>query len=346
MATAVNEVVRSALRKFAQEPHIAAKQLRALVDSCQHDLALAILPALNEAETGPGLRYLLALLAGRGLLFGRLSDPREFSLPDAVRISHEILKLDSNFEARLTAAAASPGAAPGASERVMLIVDPRRRADFVEALWQAPPRETRGVFERFTQDPTHRVRANALRGLYRCGVPASVAGLYEMAKSADLNWRAAAAWLAEQIRDVRFSALMEKMSGEPGRVGRNAKRALKVLDSAGEKMRALPAPELRVRTFQAAANRARLELSVADAKGEPIAGLPLTGFIVVQNGAPVEAYSGEVVEEAGGGPVYRLSFAAETGPDDQALLPIRLQFASHTHGWAEAEVSTPPPPAG
>ncbi len=341
MSTAVNEVVRSALKKFAHEPQIAAKQLRALVESCQQDLAHAILPVLNEPETGPGLRYLLALLAGRGMLLGRLSDPREFSLPEAVRISQEIGKLDTNFEARLTAAAASPGAAPGAVERAMLIVDPRRRADFVEALWQAPAADTRAVFERFTQDPNHRVRANALLGLYRCGDPASVAGLYEMCRSEELNWRAAAAWTVQTIRDVRFAGLVKELADEPGRVGRNAKRALETLERAEAAMRALPAPKLRLNSFRPGAKETQVEVTVTGAGGAPAGGPPLTSFIIIENGEPLPVYSGEALAQDEGGPAYRLKFAVETGPDEQPLLPIRLQLASHTHGWAEAEVYTP-----
>ena len=101
--------------------------------------------------------------------------------------------------------------------------DARVRANVVEALWSAPPAVARPYFLAGQLDHHHRVRANALVGLYKNGEIGSLQNTARMAASPAPLSRAAARWAISQMDDPRLHHMWAKLSdGTPPYEGRQA----------------------------------------------------------------------------------------------------------------------------
>lgn len=72
--------------------------------------------------------------------------------------------------------------------------DPRVRANAVESLWKVDTVAARKFLDAASSDSHHRVRINALVGLYLLGNPVSVRLLAKQAKDSSSAFRRAAAW--------------------------------------------------------------------------------------------------------------------------------------------------------
>lgn len=96
-------------------------------------------------------------------------------------------------------------------------VDPRVRANAIESLWGVTSSHATDVFLRGSQDPHHRVRANALVGLYLRGDVRALTGLKEMSTAADPLARSAAAWAMGRTGDLRFEPKLQELRRSPDR---------------------------------------------------------------------------------------------------------------------------------
>jgi hypothetical protein len=320
------------LRTFSADPVRTTAALRELITVDEPRVVRAAVALLDEKRAAWGARSLLGMVASRGSFVRTLIDPRELSLSEAVRIAHEISQFDTRFLSSLSAAAGAPGAPPGSAERASLIVDHRKRADRIEALWERSRLSTAQVFEQFSRDPHHRVRANALLGLHRRGDPRSVPGLVEMTESPDPLFRAAAAWAMKASEDPRFLPILERLSADSGRAGLNARKALERLReiAAERKQREawLVEPDL---VGLAGAQQIKIAVSVQSMAGEPVSGLMLTHFVWSQGGEMFWGFAGREIE-APSRYEFDLEMTSAKPPKSIRLL------ISNPRGWGEAEI--------
>lgn len=170
-------------------------------------------------------------------------------------------------------------------------LDPRVRANAVEALWRADGDNFREVLRNALRDPNCRVAGNAALGLYLLGDAAGVRELMAMARRPSPDFRAAAAWCMGAAEDPRFLAPLEQLAASGGgKVRNNALRSIsRVRQNAA---RILEAGRLRVEIAGAsfAGGTAHLRLAVAPEGRPDLPGLPATSFVVREDGETVTDY--------------------------------------------------------
>jgi len=120
---------------------------------------------------------------------------------------------------------------PMAVGRFLQSSDARVRANAVEGLWGGRIENTRGVLRAAAGDSHHRVAANALVELCRCGDPVGREKIEELACHADPRFRGAIAWAIGEIGDPRLLPIVRALECDPNlkvrlRAGRTAKRLL------------------------------------------------------------------------------------------------------------------------
>lgn len=87
--------------QFAQNPPLAGKAMRDMVESDGNTFTQQALGLLKTVPVGPGTNYILALLLRDTSFLSKLSDPDLFSLPEATEIAKRVQKLDPSFDVRI-----------------------------------------------------------------------------------------------------------------------------------------------------------------------------------------------------------------------------------------------------
>jgi len=93
--------------QFAQNPPLAGKAMRDMVESDGNTFTQQALGLLKTVPVGPGTNYILALLLRDPSFLSKLSDPDLFSLPEATEIAKRVQKLDPSFDVRIVKQIAS-----------------------------------------------------------------------------------------------------------------------------------------------------------------------------------------------------------------------------------------------
>jgi HEAT repeat protein len=93
--------------QFAQNPPLAGKAMRDMVESDGNTFTQQALGLLKTVPVGPGTNYILALLLRDTSFLSKLSDPDLFSLPEATEIAKRVQKLDPSFDVRIVKQIAS-----------------------------------------------------------------------------------------------------------------------------------------------------------------------------------------------------------------------------------------------
>jgi hypothetical protein len=176
-------------------------------------------------------------------------------------------------------------------ETILAESDARVRANAVEALWGVDSEPARLVLKVAAEDTHHRVRGNALLGLYRLGDPSVLREILRMATHPSPAFRSAAAWLMGETGDLRFLQSLDRMATEPDLSLRSRafRAAIRLRDQiAGAHSAGTLAIAAGVIESTAAGGSVRV--SVATASQEALALLP-TQFVLTAAGETVTDYS-------------------------------------------------------
>jgi HEAT repeat protein len=96
--------------------------------------------------------------------------------------------------------------------RVMQDADSRVRANLIESLWKVDTRHVKQIMRSARSDQHHRVRSNALLGLYFLGDSSAVPGLMDQARNPCPEHRMAAAWAMGQTGNERFAPMLKTLT--------------------------------------------------------------------------------------------------------------------------------------
>jgi hypothetical protein len=113
------------------------------------------------------------------------------------------------------------------AEKHLQEMDPRVRANAVEALWGSDSAGVKDILWQATRDENNRVVGNAALGIYNLLDPSVVPLCLEMAKDRRPEFRATAVWLMGQTSDARFlPAAMRLVVDRDTEVRNNALKAI------------------------------------------------------------------------------------------------------------------------
>lgn len=174
--------------------------------------------------------------------------------------------------------------------------DPRVRAAAVEALWGHAAEHGRPVFTAALDDPNHRVRGNAVYGLYRLDDPACLLPMRQLLEDSEELARRAGLWAVEQTRDPRFLPVIAKMMASAGPEARS--RCLRAMTAVRDrKGEAVEAGRLEVRLgLPSRAPEGFVVVPVrCEREGQPADGIRALDFVIYEDGRAVDAYSVEAV---------------------------------------------------
>jgi hypothetical protein len=185
---AVANDIRASVEAFQSDSWQQGKRLRVLLESEPAAFRLVAQSLLQEARETPEVRYVIALLASRGMLLALLRDLAHSDLGAAGLVAQMAQRMDPSFEGVLARAAVNPSPDLQQSEvdpafllglleslnsgfnllpllgRLRHHGDPRVRAKLAGFLGKAiRPLEW---FRDLTSDPDARVRANAVEALW------------------------------------------------------------------------------------------------------------------------------------------------------------------------------------
>jgi HEAT repeat protein len=96
--------------------------------------------------------------------------------------------------------------------KILQDTDARVRANLIESLWNIDSRSARDIFRAAMWDTHHRVRTNALLGLYFMGESSAAHTLIEQARNSCPEQHMAAAWAMGQTTNERFRPILEILS--------------------------------------------------------------------------------------------------------------------------------------
>ena len=126
---------------------------------------------------------------------------------------------------------------PMVVDRFLRSEDPRVRANAVEGLWGAAHlSRARSLLREAAEDSHHRVVANALVELYRCGEASARLKIEQLATHSDPLFRAAMAWAIGEIGSSELLPILEPLEHDAAlsvrlRAGRTAKRLRAAINS-------------------------------------------------------------------------------------------------------------------
>ena len=175
--------------------------------------------------------------------------------------------------------------------------DPRVRSAAVEALWGHAAEHGRPVFTSALTDSNHRVRGNAIAGLYSLDDTACLPALRGLLDDTDDVVRRAGIWTVEHTRDVRYLSVVAKMMAAASPEGRS--RCLRAMNAVrARKAEATEAGRFDVHVGWATRTAdGWLTLPVrCERDGLPLPGIRALDFVVVEDGRAVDSYSAEPVE--------------------------------------------------
>lgn len=211
-------------------------------------------------------------------------------------------------------------------------IDPRIRANAVEALWGLDTAEAKVVLRAAAGDCNNRVAGNALFALYAMGDTTSISDLLKMAASDSPQFRSSAAWAMGETGDPRFSETLGRLMSESSSFVR--KRAFAELSRLKAAAKARQGREWRVAArllpVSGSMRQFGFEASPPDGGAAPLL-LP-TRFILSEDGQPVTQYQVEayVPPEA---LALTFLFPHSASPDSPAIGPPWLQGAIGCLNW-------------
>jgi len=103
---------------------------------------------------------------------------------------------------------------PGGVQDRLAEVDPRARANLIEAIGETEREDARALLLAAAQDSNNRVAGNALLALYRLGDASAEPALRKMAEHETYLFRATCAWVLGEIADPRFAGILARMVGD------------------------------------------------------------------------------------------------------------------------------------
>jgi hypothetical protein len=126
----------------------------------------------------------------------------------------------------------------GQIRRTLESRDDRVRASAIEALWNPrmtrKDQEVRNILQAAVNDPSHRVVANALVGLYLLGDREALQKMIELCEAKNHLFRAAMAWAMGVVEDLRAVPALQRLAQEPSFIVRQrAANSLLALWRAG-----------------------------------------------------------------------------------------------------------------
>jgi len=178
--------------------------------------------------------------------------------------------------------------------RRLLDPDPSVQASAVESVWGIDTPEMRKVLDTAVRSPHARVVANALVGLYRVGVVASIAKIFDMAQHSAEPQRLYARWAMGETEDPRFLPYLNAVfrTDPPGcramviRALARIRRNIAACEQSG------PAPVKILSVSGSAASERRMLLGVSrQGAGESHGLFSATDFVIEEDGRPVVRYS-------------------------------------------------------
>lgn len=137
------------------------------------------------------------------------------------------------------------------NSELMKDLDPRVRANAVEALWGRNDEDSLNFFKEATRDPHHRVAANAWLALYKAGDLTGVQGISRMAMDREIPRQLAGIWAIGQTQDPRFNSLIQNMlEAGIGRLKFGLLKAARSLKQRRDDLQAKPPLSLPLISFE------------------------------------------------------------------------------------------------
>ena len=93
-------------------------------------------------------------------------------------------------------------------------IDPRVRANAVEANWNQTDDAALTLFNSALRDPHHRVVGNGAVGLYNVGDIRSLRVFGELLGHPEPSWRATGLWVVGHLHELRFQSRVEALAGD------------------------------------------------------------------------------------------------------------------------------------
>ncbi len=156
----------------------------------------------------------------------------------------------------------------GARREVLQDADPRIRANAVESTWGQRDAKTIEMLLRATNDPHHRVAANAVLGLYWAGEARCFRLLHKMLLQGTETRQLAAVWAMGKAADPRFQGWIEMaLPAASGRARSGFLKAARAVKARREKMEGLPPIEVQlIRVLRFPRGRVHCGLHVKQAR--------------------------------------------------------------------------------
>ena len=198
-------------------------------------LALARQVARVEPLLDTKLARLLPTAHGGGRQLPAATQDRVLEVLDAVSEGTRIVPMlahlvqDTNARLRSKAALIIGRRLRNArwAEKHLQEMDPRVRANAIEALWGSDSAGVKDILWQATKDENNRVAGNAALGIYNLVDPAVVPLFLDMAKDKRSEFRATAVWLMGQTSDPRFLPAALRLVVDPdSEVRTNALKAI------------------------------------------------------------------------------------------------------------------------
>ncbi len=170
-------------------------------------------------------------------------------------------------------------------------IDPRTRANAVEALWGNDTAYARALLRSATRDSNNRVAGNALFALYSAGEIWTIGELLKMAVSEVPRRRASAAWVMGETGDRRFADALGVMTGDTNaKVRKRAFSALERLRNADAKARMGTKWGVTARVLPSLDGARQIALDAGPGDLGPLPELVATQFVLTESGQAVFNY--------------------------------------------------------
>lgn len=184
-------------------------------------------------------------------------------------------------------------------------IDPRTRANAVEALWGNDTAYVRALLRASARDSNNRVAGNSLFALYSLGDVSAIQDLLKMASSEVPRRRASAAWVMGKTGDSRFADALGRLTGDVNATVR--KRAFAALELVRNAAKARIGAEWRLtaRALPSADGARQIIVEAVPADGSHPPKLVATQFVLTEGGNLVYNHQ---LEEHGAHDALAVSF--------------------------------------
>lgn len=170
-------------------------------------------------------------------------------------------------------------------------IDPRTRANAVEALWGNDTAYVRALLRTAARDSNNRVAGNALFALYSVGEIWTIQDLLKMALSKVPRRRASAAWVMGETGDRRFADALGSLTGDlNATVRKRAFAALELVRNAAAEARMGTEWQVIARVLPSLDGARQIALEAGPTDGSPLPKLVATQFVLTESGQVVYKY--------------------------------------------------------